>query len=118
MHFFFLANNLVDSGSRYHMRLLWRHRRHDKKGERKVSQQYATIAEAEDNAFEYRYSLESKNSKQKIDKIRSDFILGLDEASIINELPIPSSKCSRLTTSRKEAYRMSDSKHLNIPLIA
>ena len=51
---------IFNSGSGYHIQLLWRHRSRDKKGECKISQQYGTIAEAEDNAFKYRYSLESK----------------------------------------------------------
>ena len=64
---------IFDSGTGYHVRLLRRGRVHDKQGSRKTSEQYATIIEAENNAFEYRYGLESKKSKIKLDMLRSNF---------------------------------------------
>ena len=57
---------VFNSGMGYHIRFLWRGRKTDKTGQRRTSQRYATIIEAENNAYEYRYSLESKCSKEKL----------------------------------------------------
>ena len=51
---------------------------HDKKGQRKTSEQYATVIEAENDDFKYRYTLESYNYKLKLDELRSSFELILE----------------------------------------
>ena len=51
----------------FYVKVLWRRRIRDRRGVRKTSQQYTTALEAENNAFSFRYNLESANSKMKID---------------------------------------------------
>ena len=104
------------SGTGYHVRLLWRGRISDKVGQRRTSQQYETIIEAENNAYEYRYSLESRKSKENLDKMRIDFELvleGEESTIIINSMDVPSIKRSKLQTRSKRSFGMSGNHHLN-----
>ena len=105
---------IFDSGTGYHVRLLRRGRVHDKQGSRKTSEQYATIIEAENNAFEYRYGLESKQSKIKLDMLRSKFESILEGKDYIsNATPVLTPKRQKLGPALKKSYAMSGSHHLN-----
>lgn len=50
--------------------LLWQQQKSDWKGNRKPSQIYSTITEAEDNAFEFCYSLENKPALLRLDEYK------------------------------------------------
>ena len=113
---------IVSNKSRFRIQLLHRNRATDKKGVRKYSSQYNRAIDGENNAFNYRYNLESKSCRQKIDRYKLNLKESLGgEASITPLLITPS--VSELTTTLKRkrslgfdhrrSYAMSSNELLN-----
>ena len=57
------------------VRLLWRQRPGDRKGERRHSQMYDSAIKAENDAFDFRYNLETKTCQEFIDAYKDNFRL-------------------------------------------
>ena len=68
---------VVEKRSLYRIQVLCRKRRTDKSGQRRYSEGYNTIYDAENSAFEFRYSLENKSCKANLDKYKTNLILSL-----------------------------------------
>ena len=99
----------------FYVRVLHRNRPHDRKGQHKVSQQYSTVIEAENNAFVFRYSLESKMCKIKLDGYKDGLCLADYDSttkSIISTVVPPQHK-RKLHPARLKSYVMSGSHKLN-----
>lgn len=60
------------NGEKFRIRVLVRARVSDKKGKRKNSQWYNSIIDAENNAFNFRYSFESRSVKLKINDYKEN----------------------------------------------
>ena len=98
------------------MRLLYRKRTHDKKGERKSSIMYDTAIEAENNAFQFRYKYENKSCKKYIDEYEKNLIslLAGSELNLITTQISPAKKTKALSPATVRSYTMSGSLLLNI----
>jgi len=55
------------------IRLLWRRRPGDRKGEQKQSQMYDTAIKAENDVFDFCYNLETKSCQEFIDAYKDNF---------------------------------------------
>ena len=79
---------------------------------------FKTVTEAEDNAFEFRYSLEDKATRLKIDEYKQDLSLRVsnirDVTEPISSSPKPSTERLRLPSAgTRRKYTMSSSHVLN-----
>ena len=61
---------IINDGANYYIRVLHRKLATIKKGVRRTSCKYDSIIDAENNAFDYRISLESKQSKENINRYK------------------------------------------------
>ena len=109
------CNIYAKDSSSFYVRVLRRTRPHDKKGQRKVSQQYSSVIEAENNAFAFRYRLESKKCKIKLDEYKDGLFLADGESMTKNILTtvVPSQQKRKITPARLRSYAMSGSHTLN-----
>ena len=115
---------IVNYKSKYRIQLLHRNRETDKKGVRKYSSQYNRAIDGENHAFNYRYNLESKSCRQKIDRYKLNLkeCLG-GEDSITPSVSVSIPESSELTTALKRkrnlgfdhrrSYAMSSNELLN-----
>ena len=100
------------------VRVLRRRQLRDAKGTRKSSTLFKTVTEAEDNVFEFRYSLEDKATRLKIDEYKQDLSLRVsnirDVMEPISSSPKPSTERLRLPSAgTRRKYTMSSSHVLN-----
>lgn len=86
-----------------------RGRLHVKIAQHKISSQYAIVIEIENNAYGYRCSLESINSKLTVDELRSGFELLFDSViSCTNSfsgnatVPTPPPKRAKLNSAQNK----------------
>ena len=106
--------------------LLLRKRSHDKRGDRRMSNTYYdTAIDAENNAFMFRYSLESKKSKKQLDEYQTNLetllagttdsssinLPEVTESSRFNEAPVKRER--QLSGKKQKSFGMSASYHLN-----
>ena len=61
---------IIKDGTNFYIRVLYRKMATIKKGVRKTSTKYNSIIDAENDAFKYRFSLESKKSKANINRYK------------------------------------------------
>ena len=115
---------IVNNKSRFRIQLLHRNRATDKKGVRKYSSQYNRAIDGENHAFNYRYNLESKSCRQKIDRYKLNLKESLGgEDSITPSVSVSIPESSELTTTLKRkrnlgfdhrrSYAMSSNELLN-----
>ena len=115
---------VVKSNSKYMIQLLHRNRVADKKGVRKYSSEYNRDIDAENDAFNSRYNLESKSFRQKIDRYKLNLKETIGgEASITPSVSVSVPESLELTTTLKRkrnfgfdhrrSYAMSSNKLLN-----
>ena len=106
-------------GGKYQIVALKRVRIHDKIGKRVYSIRYDNAISAENNAFDFRYSLESKTCKAKLDAYKINIALSL-AGSVISSQPMkdihkpPTLRIRSLPSSVAKQYSMSGSLHLNL----
>ena len=81
------------------VRVLWQRKLTWAKGTRKCSTLFKTITEAEDNAFEFRYSLEDKATRLRIDEYKQSLYVCSsnvrDATELISSLLKPPAKIIR-----------------------
>jgi hypothetical protein len=110
---------------KYRIRLLLRKRPHDKTGARRVStSSYCTAIDAEDDAFNFRYSLESKKAKERLEDYKTNLELLLsgtmDSSNPIPEViesstldQAPAKRQRQLSGKKQKSFGMSASYYLN-----
>jgi len=99
------------------IRLSKRLRKTDGKAKRTCSVLYKTIVEAEDNAFMFRYNLEDKSTRLKLDEYKTNLSLCLSNSAMalpISPIETPSKRIRQPSTQLKKKYRMSGSYALNV----
>ena len=111
---------IVASHDNFLIRLNWRGQCHNKQGKRVNSKVFDTIIQAENMAFDFRYNLESKYSKENIDAYKSNLILTLSGSapisspSNINDTEIIKPRYRGLSSALRKSYDMSGSLVLNL----
>ena len=101
----------------FNIRLSKRLRKTDGKAKRRYSVLYKTIVEAEDNAFMFRYNLEDKSTRLKLDEYKTNLSLCLSNSAMalpISPIETPSKRIRQPSTQLKKKYRMSGSYALNV----
>ena len=98
------------------VRLLWRKRPGDRKGERRHSIMYDTAIKAKNDAFDFRYNLETKACQELIDEYKDNFRLSTNVISKCdnerNVLTTPTRNNKRHPSTVK-GMRMSGSPKIN-----
>ena len=109
------CNIYAKDSSSFYVGVLRRTRPHDKKGQRKVTQQYSTVIKSENDVFAFRYSLESKKCKIKLDEYKDGLFLAGDGSMTKHILTtvVPSQHKRNITPARLRNYAMSGSHNLN-----
>ena len=100
------------------VRVLWRKQISERKGTRKSSTVFKTITEAEDNAFEFRYSLKDKATRLRLDKYKMDLDLRFSNVSYVTEsmsspMEPPAKRIRQPSSGTTKKYAMSGSHALN-----
>ena len=99
------------------VRLNKRERKNDRKASRKSSVLYTTIIEAEDNAFKFRYNLEDKSTRLKLDEYKTNLSLFLSNPAMalpISPIKTPSKRIRQPSAILNKKYAMSGSYALNV----
>ena len=117
---------IINDGANYYIRVLHRKLATIKKGVRRTSCKYDSIIDAENNAFDYRISLESKKSKENINRYKEKLCSLLEPQTLqtpllLHEAPkatkddkTPRKKQKRqLSPFLQRQYSMSSSATLN-----
>ena len=111
----------------YHIRLMRRTRANDVSGNRVQSSKFDTIIKAENAAFQYRYSLESKKTQNMLDKYVTNLKLSslYDDANETLQdslvLPVPPplppsnpNPSTTLSIAKRRSYAMSSNINANL----
>ena len=107
---------VVQKKGKYQIVALKRGRAHDTNGKRIYSTTYDNAIDSENDAFEFRYNLESKKSRISIDEYKTKIRSSLSGTTIDNTLPqeTPRKRIRSLPSSRVQQYSMSGSLQLNL----